>query len=116
MLGVGRTAIGKSADKAAGKNNLVVRLGRERAAQCYTIICATAYLWLVFTAVYYPWAGGLLWGLVGALPAIFSAWRLLATTQTPQLVPAQLASLASFVLMASGAGLGYLLSASLTPG
>ena len=55
--------------------------------------------------------------LLGALPGIFSAWRLLGySTETRQLVPAQLASLGSFVLMASGAGLGYLLCAPLTPG
>lgn len=105
------------ADKAAGKKNLVVRLGRERAALCYTIICVSAYLWLVFTALHYPWAGGLLWGLVGALPGIFSAWRLLGnTTETRRLVAAQFASLGSFVLMASGAGIGYLLSTPLTHG
>jgi hypothetical protein len=52
-----------------------------------------------------------LWGLPGALPAAFSAWRLLQSEGvTKQLIPAQVACLASFVLMATGAGLGYLLS------
>jgi 1,4-dihydroxy-2-naphthoate octaprenyltransferase len=99
------------ADRQAGKRNLVVRLGRERAALCYVVILATGYLWLVFTAVNYRGATGLLWGLPGALPAAFSAWRLLQSEGvTKQLIPAQVACLASFVLMATGAGLGYLLS------
>ncbi len=99
------------ADRQAGKRNLVVSLGRERAALWYVVILATGYLWLVFTAVHYPWARGLLWGLLGAVPAGFSAWRLLESEGvTAKLIPAQVACLASFVLMATGAGLGYLLS------
>lgn len=103
-----------AADKAAGKNNLVVRLGLERAALWYTVICATGYIWLVLTACNYAWANGLLWGLLGLPAAIFSAWRLQAASggQTRELIPAQAASLGSFVLMAAGAGLGYLLTAS----
>ena len=99
------------ADRQAGKHNLVVRLGRERAALWYVVILATGYLWLILSAVNYPWARGLLWGLLGAVPAGFSAWRLLASDGvTQRLIPAQVACLASFVLMATGAGLGYLLS------
>jgi len=98
------------ADKQAGKNNLVVRLGPQKAAQCYVTIIATGYIWLVLAAINFPGAKGLLWGLAGALPAAFSAWRLLHNTgATTALIPAQAASLASFVLMACGAGLGYLL-------
>jgi 1,4-dihydroxy-2-naphthoate octaprenyltransferase len=99
------------ADKQARKRNLVVRLGREQAALLYVVILATGYLWLVFTAMNYPGARGLLWGLLGAMPASFSAWRLLESEGvTAKLIPAQVACLASFVLMATGAGVGYLLS------
>jgi 1,4-dihydroxy-2-naphthoate octaprenyltransferase len=98
------------ADKQAGKNNLVVRLGPRKAALSYVTIVATGYTWLVLTAINLPGAAGLLGGLAGALPAAFSAWRLLSNTgATAALIPAQAASLASFVLMACGAGLSYLL-------
>jgi 1,4-dihydroxy-2-naphthoate octaprenyltransferase len=100
------------ADKQAGKNNLVVRLGLERAALAYVVILATGYLWLALTALYYPAASGLLWGLAGAIPAAFSAWRLLQSGGvTAQIIPAQAACLGSFVAMAVGAGLGYLAGA-----
>lgn len=100
------------ADRQAGKNNLVVRLGLERAALAYVVILATGYLWLALTALYYPAARGLLWGLVGVIPAGFSAWRLLQSGGvTAQLIPAQAACLGSFVAMAVGAGLGYLAGA-----
>lgn len=96
------------ADRAAGKNNLVVRLGLERSAVAYVMIVVTAYIWLLLTAVYYPWAQGLLWGLTGVPLAGFSAWRLLVSEGvTARLIPAQAASLGSFVLMATGAGIGY---------
>jgi hypothetical protein len=59
---------------------------------------------------HYPGNDGLLWGLTGALPAGFSAWRLLTSRgDIRRTIPAQAASLASFVLMAVGSGLGYLL-------
>ena len=98
------------ADLGAGKKNLVVRLGLERAAQVYVTLLATGYFWLVLTALNYPEARGLLWGLSGAAPAAFSAWRVLGSEGvTGQLVPAQAACLASFVLMATGAGIGFLM-------
>jgi 1,4-dihydroxy-2-naphthoate octaprenyltransferase len=99
------------ADRQAGKNNLVVRLGKDRAALGYVLIVTSGYAWLVLTVIYYPSARGLLGGMIGAFPAGFSAWRLLQSNGvTARLIPAQVASLGSFVLMAAGAGLGYLLS------
>jgi len=98
------------ADKKAGKKNLVVRLGLERAAQVYVTLLATGYCWLLLTTLNYPGARGMLWGLLGLAPAVFSAWRVLNSEGvTRPLVPAQAACLASFVLMATGAGTGYLL-------
>jgi 1,4-dihydroxy-2-naphthoate octaprenyltransferase len=97
------------ADRLAGKRNLVVRLGLERAVLVYLVMLAGAYLWLALTALHYPAARGLWWGLLGAGPAVFSAWRALHSGGvTRLLVPAQAACLASFVLMAAAAGLGYL--------
>ncbi len=100
-----------AADQAAGKRNLVVRLGLRRASLPYVVILATGYLLLVFTALAYPACDGLLWGLIGMPAAVYSALRLLAWREgTPHLIPAQAACLASFVFMAAGAGLGYLLA------
>lgn len=96
------------ADRSSGKRNLVVRLGRRKAALGYVLIVATAYLWLLLAALYLDGALGLLWGFAGLPAAGFSAWRLLqAPAETPAIVPAQAACLASFMLMAIGSGLGY---------
>ena len=96
------------ADKSAGKKNLVVRLGRHRAARCYVVMVTAAYLWLLLVAYSYPGARGALWGLSGLPLAGFSAWRLLRSAEhTQSIVPAQAACLASFVLLALGSGLGY---------
>ena len=102
-----------AADKAAGKNNLVVRLGCEAATFVYVAIIVAAYLWLVLTAEYYSGARGILWGLCGVVPATFSAWRLLEYKEvTHRLIPAQAAALCGFLCMALGSGLGYYLFAT----
>lgn len=100
-----------AADKAAGKNNLVVRLGLPTATFVYVVIVCTGYLWLVLAAFHYHEANGMLWGLLGTAPAAFSAWRLLEHDgDTQKLIPAQAACLGSFVLMAIGTGVGYWLT------
>jgi 1,4-dihydroxy-2-naphthoate octaprenyltransferase len=100
-----------SADKASGKRNLVVKLGRQKAMAAYVVLIVVAYSWLIFTSQYYDNAQALLWGLAGLPLALFSAWRLLDSDAiTRELIPAQAASLASFVLMAAAAGTGYFLS------
>jgi 1,4-dihydroxy-2-naphthoate octaprenyltransferase len=69
-----------------------------------------AFLWINEFPDYH--APGMLWGGLGAVPAAFSAWRLLTSHGvTHQVIPAQAASLLSFILMACGSGLGYWLSA-----
>ena len=99
------------ADQANGKRNLVVRLGRERAAFAYVVILATAYSWLALTVMAYPASSGYLWGLAGAPLAVFSAWRLLHNVENiPNLVAAQAACLGGFVSMAFASGLGYWLT------
>jgi 1,4-dihydroxy-2-naphthoate octaprenyltransferase len=65
------------ADAAAGKRNLVVRLGPQRARWLYPAIAGAAYLWLAGAVI----AGALpalaLVALVSAFPA-FAATRVLA--------------------------------------
>jgi 1,4-dihydroxy-2-naphthoate octaprenyltransferase len=99
------------ADREAGKGTLVVRLGPERAATGYVTLVTAGYLWLLLTVLYYPQARGLGWGLLGALPTAFSAWRLASSEGiTHKIIPAQTACLLGFLSMAAGSGLGYLLS------
>ena len=97
------------ADRAAGKKNLVVRLGPNTSAPIFVVLLMASYLWLLLAALHFPEAGGMLWGLIGACPAAFAAWRVMSSAENiNELVPAQAACLASFVLMAAGSGLGYL--------
>jgi 1,4-dihydroxy-2-naphthoate octaprenyltransferase len=97
------------ADRAAGKYNLVVRLGLDASALVFVVMLVAAYLWLILAAQHFTESRGMLWGLLGAVPAAFAAWRVLASQgDISELVPAQAACLASFVMMAAGSGLGYL--------
>lgn len=96
------------ADKAVGKNNLVVRLGRESAVTVYIAIVTAAYLLLLSVALTLEGASGMLWGLCGLVPAAFAIVRLLdAGGETHRIIPAQGATLASFIFMAIGTGVGY---------
>jgi 1,4-dihydroxy-2-naphthoate octaprenyltransferase len=98
-----------TADMATGKRNLVVRLGRESSVKVYVVMIVAAYMLLVLTAMYFEGASGMLWGLVGIIPAIFAVVRLWANPgETSRIIPAQAASLASFLIMALGSGTGYL--------
>ncbi|MEH6587107.1 MAG: prenyltransferase [Halioglobus sp.] len=98
------------ADLAAGKRNLVVRLGPAQASFAYVVLLVTAYIWLGMTGFFYPNSLGYLWGFAGLPLAVFSAWRLLNwSNNIPAIIPAQATCLAGFVLMAVGSGLGYLL-------
>ncbi|MEP1596227.1 MAG: prenyltransferase [Halieaceae bacterium] len=97
------------ADLAAGKKNLVVRLGLNTSALVFAMLLTSGYLWLLVSALYFTEARGMLWGMIGAGPAAFAAWRTLGNQDNiSELIPAQAACLASFVLMAAGSGLGYL--------
>ncbi|MFT5232637.1 MAG: 1,4-dihydroxy-2-naphthoate octaprenyltransferase [Candidatus Krumholzibacteriia bacterium] len=98
-----------NADKASGKSNLVVKIGLSRAVYVYLAMLVIGYGWLVFIAVNGDATGGLLGGLLGMPAASFSAIRLFNYNgNTQNLVPAQVASLASFVLMAIGVSLVYM--------
>ena len=74
------------------------------------MVCG-AYTWLALVALSSDGSVWLLAGMGGAIPASFSCWRLLAYDgDVRQLVPAQAATLANFILMSAGCGLGYLVS------
>ena len=99
------------ADRASGKDNLVVRLGREHSVTLYIATVAAGYLILVLASLSLEGARGMLWGALGMVPATFAVIRLLsADGETSRLIPAQAATLASFLVMAVGTGAGYLWS------
>ena len=98
------------ADRESGKRNLVVRLGLNRAAFVYVVIVGSAYAWLGLLMASDTGSSSLLPGIAGVFPALYSAWQLLCYDgQVQRLVPAQAAALASFILMSTGCGAGYLL-------
>jgi 1,4-dihydroxy-2-naphthoate octaprenyltransferase len=94
------------ADAAAGKRTLVVRLGRRRAARAFGWLVAAAYAAVVALPLLgLPWST--LGGLVGLPLAIRAAARLRRFPETPaEQIPAQAATLGSFVAMALGLGVG----------
>ncbi|MBI4566542.1 MAG: prenyltransferase [Planctomycetes bacterium] len=94
------------ADRRAGKRNLVVRLGRKRASRAYVAIgVLTAVLLAILPLFGLGW--GVLWGLaftVFAVPAAAILWK---HHETPaRIVPAQALTLAAFVALALGMGIG----------
>ncbi len=91
------------ADRTAGKRNLVVRLGRERASTGFALLVAAALL----LGLGLP---GLRLGMLAALPLQAAVRRVLTRPRDPaRLVPAQAWTLAGFLLYAIGVGLGWLL-------
>ncbi len=99
-----------AADRSANKWTLVARLGRHASSRVFVAIVATAFVALVLL----PLAGlpRMVWlGGIAAPPALFAVVRVLrGWNETRELVPAQAATLASFVLLALGTGLGLLWS------
>ena len=98
------------ADAAAGKRTLVVRLGRPRAARAFAVLLATAYLAVALLPLAgLPWP--VLGGLIGLPLAVRAARRLARFPETPaEQIPAQAATLGSFVLMAVGLGAGFVVA------
>ena len=99
----------EAADRAANKRTLVVRLGRSRAVRVFAMIQVIVFASLVLLPV-----AGLpktLWlGSVAVVPAAFATWRLLQNPNTTsEIIPAQAATLAAFVLYSVGASVGVLL-------
>jgi 1,4-dihydroxy-2-naphthoate octaprenyltransferase len=96
-------------DKACGKRNLVVQMGISRAKYAFALLLLGALMLLPLVALRFPEAGGVLWGLVAAPPALFAAYCLIREPEDPaKLIPAQAATLLAMLALAVGAGLGYL--------
>jgi 1,4-dihydroxy-2-naphthoate octaprenyltransferase len=98
-----------TADRAAGKRTLVVRLGRARASRAFAGLIAAVFLSLLLL----PLLGvpsTVLLGLSAVVPAAAAARRLLrAGEDTARVVPAQGWTLLSFLLLALAAGAGLLI-------
>jgi 1,4-dihydroxy-2-naphthoate octaprenyltransferase len=100
------------ADRGGGKRNLVVRLGRVRAARLYLLVAGLAYLLLAGLVLHHANAW-LLGGMLGLPVSCWAAWRLSeAPEAVERIVAAQAASLFAFLMFALGAGAGLLLGAS----
>lgn len=96
------------ADKSAGKNTLVVRLGRPRAARCFLFIELFAFALLLVLPLlgFTPW---ILLGLAGLFPAVPAALRLLRDhINVSALENVQRGALLAFLLLALGQGIGFL--------
>ncbi len=99
-----------TADRAHGKRNLVVRLGRHRASRVLPLIYLLAFIFLtcmpwLADLSYWVWLGGL-----AMIPAgLASAW----TWQDPETFyrhkPVQPMALIAFLLYSAGAGSGVLI-------
>jgi 1,4-dihydroxy-2-naphthoate octaprenyltransferase len=100
------------ADASAGKNNLVVRLGRHRASRLLPVVYAAGFALVALL----PATGLSPWVLLGLLPAPLAGWAAAKIWQEPESFhrhrPAQAAALVVFVVYALGAGAGTLLGAS----
>ena len=100
-----------AADAASGKRTLVVRLGRRRAARAFALLLASAFVLLIALvaagAVPFP----AILGLFATLPAGRAARLAIAHAEdTRALVPAQAATLLSFLVYAAATGVGLLLA------
>jgi 1,4-dihydroxy-2-naphthoate octaprenyltransferase len=98
------------ADLGAGKRTLVVRLGRRRASRTFALIVSVAYVGVAAL----PLMGlppTILLALAGLPFGVAAAVRLMADPHdVPRLVPAQVWTLLSFLLMAAGSAVGFLIA------
>jgi 1,4-dihydroxy-2-naphthoate octaprenyltransferase len=98
------------ADLAAGKRNLVVRLGRPRASRAFALILLAGFL-LQLALPLFGLSRGVWLGLAGAPWAWAAARRALASPDTTaRIIDAQRWTLLSFVLLAVGTAAGLLLT------
>lgn len=98
------------ADTEADKLTLVVRWGHKTASRAFVLVLGAAILLLIFLPLVTAIPNAVWLALVAMPSAGFAARRLLADpANTGLLVPAQAATLLTFVLYALGAGIGLLL-------
>jgi 1,4-dihydroxy-2-naphthoate octaprenyltransferase len=98
-------------DRDHGKRTLVVRLGRRRAAGVFSAILSAAFGLLAIAPAISSLPPSIWAGFVGLPPAAFAAVRLVKHPEdVRRVIPAQAATLVSFVLLSLGAGLGLLVS------
>ncbi|MCB1706444.1 MAG: prenyltransferase [Halioglobus sp.] len=99
------------ADRSVGKNNLVVKLGRQRASRVFPLIYLLALALLALAVWCDALPAAALLGCAGAVPAAVAVWW---TWQQPQTFyrhrPAQPLALLAFVLLSAGISGGVLLS------
>lgn len=98
------------ADKQTNKRNLVVRLGRRRAAQVLPLIQASAFLLLAML----PWFGlpkTILLGEIAIVPSLLaSIWANQDPDNCFRHNPLSPMALLAFLLMSAGCGIGMLLA------
>jgi 1,4-dihydroxy-2-naphthoate octaprenyltransferase len=95
------------ADEEADKRTLVVRQGRPVASRIFVLVIAAAISLLILLPYLSAIPNSVWFGLVAVPPAMFAMHRLLADpTDTRRVIPAQAATLLTFVLYALGAGVG----------
>lgn len=96
------------ADLGARKRNLVVRLGRQRAARLYLLLAGAAVAWIALAPLAGAPASSRL-GLLCAVPAAIVS-RILAsqTVETARIIPAQRLALAAFLVYSTAASAGIL--------
>jgi len=98
------------ADRTHGKRNLVVQLSLRPASHFYLGIVLLAHAGMAAIALSQPDCRPLLGGLLGLPTSAFSVWRTYRSHgRVPAMIPAQVASLAGFVLTACGVALASLL-------
>jgi 1,4-dihydroxy-2-naphthoate polyprenyltransferase len=98
-----------SADRAAGKRTMVVRLGRARASRAFALLVVVTFAGVALLPLFGLPATVLL-GFAGLVPAAAAARRLTREPDvTARVVPAQAWTLLAFLLLALGAGIGLLL-------
>jgi 1,4-dihydroxy-2-naphthoate octaprenyltransferase len=96
-------------DRSVGKLTLVARMGRRRASRVFVALVALAFASLLALPMA-GWPRTIWLGLAGAAPAFGAARALLgAYDSTSRIVPAQRATLISFVVLAIAMGLAILL-------
>tara|TARA_R110001592_G_scaffold363393_1_gene687343 strand:+ start:203975 stop:204892 length:918 start_codon:yes stop_codon:yes gene_type:complete len=98
-----------TADLGAGKNNLVVRLGKGTAARVLPLIYAAAFGLLAVLPYMTDLPAAIAWGFVAVVPAAAATyWTLQAPESFHRNKPVQPAALLAFVLYAVGVSAGII--------